>query len=164
MTIPETCIFDPNSKYGIGIYSFVVPDRTPEVLVCMYGGQTLEELKAQGKVSPEAFVCPWEEASRLSEDLVRQKYCKGPSRVTEERWWELLEVLFPARWEHFEGAEIFMMPECITSTFYIFGVRIGEDYFSITEDKDIPVEKLVAMCSEFASSELASLSLSKEVK
>ena len=108
----------------------------------------MEELKAGGKVSPEAFLCPWEEALRLSNDLARQKECNGPSRVTKERWWELLEVLFPARWEQLEGAEIFMMPECITSTLYTFGVRIGEDYFSINEDQDIPAEKLVAMCRE----------------
>lgn len=124
----------------------------------------MEELKAEGKVSPEAFLCPWEEAFRLSNDLARQKECNGPSRVTKERWWELLEVLFPARWEQLEGAEIFMMPECITSTLYTFGVRIGEDYFSINEDQDIPAERLVAMCREVASSELASLSLSREVE
>ena len=148
MAMPETCIFDPNSKYGTGVYSFMKLDRTPEVLVCAYGGETLDELKAEGKVSPEAFLCPWEEALRLSNDLARQKECNGPSRVTKERWWELLEVLFPARWEQLEGAEIFMMPECITSTLYTFGVRIGEDYFSINEDQDIPAEKLVAMCRE----------------
>jgi hypothetical protein len=159
MTMLETCIFDPNSKYGLGIYSFVKPGRTPEVLVCAFGGETLEELKAEGKVSPEAFICSWEEAQPLCDNLARQTYCKGPSRVTKERWWELLEVLFPARWEHFEGSEIFMMPECITSSLYTFGVRIGEDYFSINEDQDIPAKRLVEMCREFASSELASLSL-----
>jgi hypothetical protein len=146
--MPETCIFDPNSKYGTGIYSFMVPGPNPEVLVCAYGGETLEELKSQGKVSPEAFVCPWEEASGLSDDLARQKVCNGPSRVTKERWWELLEVLYPARWEQLEGSEVFMVPECITSTIYTFGVRIGEDYFSINEDQDIPAERLVAMCRE----------------
>ena len=146
--MPETCIFDPNSKYGTGIYSFMKLDRTPEVLVCQYGGETLDELKAQGKVSPEAYVCPWEEASRLTNDLARQRYCKGPSRVTKERWWELLEVLYPARWEHVAGSEVFMMPECITGTLYIFGVRIGEDYFSITEDRNIPATKLIEACME----------------
>ena len=146
----ETCIFDPSSKYGTGIYSFMRPalDRTPEVLVCQYGGETLDELKSQGKVSPEAFVCPWEEALRLTNDLARQRYCKGPSRVTKERWWELLEVLYPERWEHLEGAEIFMMPECLTGNLYLFGVRIGEDYFSVNEDCNIPAERLVAMCRE----------------
>ncbi len=146
--MPEICIFDPKPRCGVGIYSFMVPGPNPDVLVCRYGGETLDELKSQGKVSPEAFECPWEEASRLANDLARQRYCKGPSRVTKERWWELLEVLFPARWEQLEGAEIFMMPECITSTLYTFGVRIGEDYFTINEDQDIPAEKLVAMCRE----------------
>jgi len=158
----ETCIFDPNSE-GTGVYSFMKLDRTPEVLVCQYGGETLDELKAQGKVSPEAFVCSWEEAYPLSEELVRQRYCKGPSRVTKERWWDLLEVLYPERWEHLEGAEIFMMPECISGNLYMFGVRIGEDYFSVNESCSIPAAKLVEMCREFASSEFASLSLSSEV-
>ena len=158
----ETCIFDPNTKLGTGVYTFVKPARTPEVLVCQYGGETLEELKAQGKVSPEAFVCSWDEAYRLSCDLARQRLCKGPSRVTKERWWEMLEALYPARWEHIpgggsslqinEGAEIFMMPECITSTLYTFGVRIGEDYFSVNEDCSISAAKLVEMCREFADS------------
>lgn len=155
----ETCIFDPNTKLGTGVYTFVKPARTPEVLVCQYGGETLEELKSLGKVSPEAFVCPWDEAYRLSRDLARQRHCKGPSRVTKERWWDMLEVLYPARWEHLEGSEIFMMPECITINLYTFGVRIGEDYFSINEDQYISAERLVAMCSEFASlsSEFAGL-------
>jgi hypothetical protein len=146
----ETCIFDPSVKLGTGIYSFMRPalDRTPEVLVCSFGGETLDELKAQGKVSPEAFVCSWEEAQPLAEGLARQRYCKGPSKVTKERWWDLLEVLYPARWEHLEGAEIFMMPECISGSLYMFGVRIGEDYFSVNESCDIPAAKLVEMCRE----------------
>ena len=146
--MPETCIFDPNTELGTGIYSFMIEGSTPGVLVCRWGGETLGELRSQGKVSPEAFLCPWEEAQRLSADLARQRYCKGPSRISKERWWDMLEVLYPARWEHLEGSEIFMMPECITSSLYTFGVRIGEDYFSINEDCSISAEKLIQLCQE----------------
>lgn len=149
----ETCIFDPKPKaHSTGIYTFMVPGPTQGELVCQFGGETLEELKAQGKVSPEAFLCPWEEASAHSRDLARERLCKGPQRVTEQRWWELLELLFPARWEQQVGGnsdhEVFMVPECITSTLYTFGVRIGEEYFTITEDYDIPASKLIEACME----------------
>lgn len=150
----ETCIFDPLTKIGTGIYSFMVPGPTPDVLVCQFGGETLEELKAQGKVSPEAFVCPWEEAEARSRDLARSRLCRGPERVTRERWWDMLEVLYPARWEMQVGGneehEVFMMPECITSTLYAFGVRIGEDYFAINEDCDIAASRLIELCKEAA--------------
>ena len=69
--MPEICIFDPSSKYGTGIYSFMVPGSRPEALVCQFGGETLEELRSQGKVSPEAFLCPWEEAEAHSLGLLR---------------------------------------------------------------------------------------------
>lgn len=114
----------------------------------------MEELKAQGKVSPEAFVCPWEEASAHSRDLARSRHCHGPQRVTRERWWELLEVLYPARWEMQVGGnkehEVFMMPECITSSLYTFGVRIGEAYFTINEDYDVSASRLIELCKEAA--------------
>ncbi|CAB4147186.1 hypothetical protein UFOVP431_17 [uncultured Caudovirales phage] len=152
MTTPEICIFDPKSKYSTGIYGFVVPGLDPGVLVCQFGGQTLDELKSQGLVSPEAFLCPWEEAQRLSQGLARQRYCTGPSRVTKERWQDMLEVMFPARWEQFEGGEMFMVPECITGTFYTFGVRIGEDHFLVTEDCTISGERLIKLCKECAGS------------
>ncbi len=148
------CIFDPKpEEYGTGVYTSLVPSSDdPTVMVCCYEGHTLEALKAQGKVSQGAFQCSWEEAGGYARDLARQRLCKGPQRVTRERWWELLEVLFPARWEQQVGGnsdhEIFMVPECITSTLYTFGVRIGEEYFTITEDYDIPASKLIEACME----------------
>lgn len=145
----EMVIFDPNSKWT-GIYTFMV--STGVTSVCRWSGETLEELKASGEVSPEAFLCPWDEAEKLSALLMRERLCKGPQRVTRERWWELLEILFPARWEQHVGDnsehEIFMVPESIASTLYTFGVRIGEEYFTITEDCDIPAYRLIEACME----------------
>lgn len=144
--MPEICIFDPSSKYGNGIYSFMVPGSDSGVLVCEFGGETMEELKSQGRVSPEAFLCPWEEAEAHSLGLARQRYCKGPERVSRERWWELLEVMPPARWRSLPGGEIFMVAEPIASDLYRFGVRIGEEYFSIVEDCDIEDSRLIDLC------------------
>lgn len=144
--MPEICIFDPNSKYGTGIYAFMAPGSSPEVLVCQFGGETLDELKSKGTVSPEAFLCPWEEAEAHSLGLARQRYCKGPERISRERWWELLEVMPPARWRSLPGGEIFMVAEPIASNLYRFGIRIGEEYFSIVEDCYIEDDKLIDFC------------------
>lgn len=149
--MPEICIFDPSSKYGNGIYSFMVPGSNSGALVCEFGGETMEELKSQGRVSPEAFLCPWKEAEAHSLGLARQRYCKGPEKVSRERWWELLEVMPPARWRLLAGGEIFMVPEPIASDLYRFGVRIGEEHFSIVEDRDIEDNRLIDLCKAEAS-------------
>jgi hypothetical protein len=146
-------VFDPKpvTPYSTGIHTQmkpVVSAGNPEVYVCIFTGQTLEALISEGKVSPEAFLCPLEGAVGRSRDLARQRLCKGPQRVTRERWWDMLEVMFPARWENTPEGEVFMMPECITSSLYTFGVRIGEDCFSITEDCSIEASRLIAMCKE----------------
>lgn len=152
MNLPETCIFDPGAKIGTGIYSFMVQPPGGGPLVCSFGGETLEQLQQEGKVSPLALLCPWEEAEARSRDLARSRYCSGPQRVSREQWWELLEILFPARWEQLDGdCEVFMMPECITSDLYTFGVRIGEDYFSITESCGKTSRELIALCRELGN-------------
>lgn len=141
----EYCIFDPSAKVGTGIFDFMRPAEDGS-LVTLVRGLTLEALKASGQVSPEASVCPWEEAAALSRCRARQRLCQGPQRVTRERWLESFEVLFPARWEQAEDYEVFMVPECITDSIYCFGVRIDEDYFLINEEALTPAKVLVQQC------------------
>lgn len=150
----ELWLFDPKpvSQFSTGIYSNMKLDETGRWR-SPYGGQTLEDLISESKVSPEAVLIPWEEAEAKSLDLARQKLCKGPQRITEQRWWELLEVLYPARWEHLPDGEVFMMPECITSYLYTFGVRVGSDYFAITEDCRIKTADLIQQCKDCMEAE-----------
>jgi hypothetical protein len=141
----ELFVFDPNSKWSNGIYTNMYLDAEGQFR-CTYGHQTLEELIAESKVSPEAVLLPWKEAEARSLELARQRLCKGPQRISRERWWELLEMLYPARWEATSNSEVFMVPECITIDLYTFGVRINEDYFSITESCEIATSDLVQQC------------------
>lgn len=141
----ELFLFDPNAKRSNGIYSSMHLDSTGRWRSA-FGGQTLEDLIKGQRVSPEAVLLPWEEVERRSLELARQRLCKGPQRITEARWWELLEVLYPARWEQTPEAEVFMVPECVTIDLYTFGVRINEDYFSIIESCDIATSELIQQC------------------
>lgn len=38
-------------------------------------------------------------AVELSEAFARKRYCTGATQITEERFWEMLEVLPPCRWD-----------------------------------------------------------------
>jgi hypothetical protein len=105
----------------------------PDEWVCIYCKKTLQEMIDAGGVSGDAVMVSFDEGMKLYDETMRKVYCKGPQEISKERWWELLEVLPPERWERVGNVEIFMMPECIASTIYTFGVRIGERYFSINE-------------------------------
>ena len=146
-SVPELFLFDPSGKWSNGIYANMRLDSTGRWRTA-FGGQTLEDLIQAQKVSPEAVLLPWEEAEARSLDLARQRLCKGPQRISRERWWELLEVLYPARWQRTSEFEVFMVPECITIDLYTFGVRINEDYFCITESCNIDTSDLVQQCLE----------------
>jgi hypothetical protein len=70
-------VFDPKpvTPYSYGLYTEMRPSAgNPEVYVCIYTGWTLEALISEGKVSPEAFLCPLEEAVGRSRDLARQRH------------------------------------------------------------------------------------------
>lgn len=78
----------------------------------------------------------------------RSRLCRGPQKVSKARWFELLEVLFPARWETRENCEVFTVPELHAGNIYLHGVRIDDNYFTINEDYDVSVEDLIRVCRE----------------
>lgn len=145
------CLFDPNTSIGTGIATFMVPSACHNgELACHYSGKTLAELQAAGEVSDLAFVCSFAEALKYSKELTRKRYCKGPRRITKEEFWDLLEVLYPSRWEKYDNSEAFTMPEAIAGDLHAHGVRIGEEYFSIVESDDVPLEQIIKLCKEAA--------------
>ena len=131
------CVFDPGTSSiatTMRLRSTLDPQYVgPDEWICVYGRKTLQEMIDAREVSPAAVMVSFDEAMKLHDEAMRKIYCTGPKEISKERWWELLEVLPPERWERIGDAEIFMMPECIASTIYTFGVRIRERYFSINE-------------------------------
>jgi hypothetical protein len=108
----------------------------------------LEDMKLREEVSQEAFTCQLDEAMNLIQKGVRSRLCQGPQKVSKARWFELLEVLFPARRETCENCEVFTVPELHAGNVYLHGVRIDDNYFIINEDYDVSAEDLIRACRE----------------
>jgi hypothetical protein len=49
-----------------------------------------------------------------------------PARVSEQRFWDMLEVLPPADWTHGKAFECFRVIEAQTADLYTWLVRIGK--------------------------------------
>ena len=69
------------------------------------------------------------------------KYCYGWKEITEERYWEMLEVLPPEKYTNFKGWNIFRMSEYMTwgITTHFMGLdwKFYEGSFDTVEYKNI---------------------------
>lgn len=134
-----TFIFDRNGKYAAA--STQLEDGR-----CIYSGKTIDEMVNDNTISNDYVVCDFKSLVYLCRERARKLYCKGASKITAERFHELLNVLPPARWVKFPGGELFMVPECISGDIYQFCVRIGERYYTINESCEAKKDDLIRAC------------------
>jgi len=123
------------------IYTFLGRDGRS-----FWGGETLEELRALGHVSEQAYTLPTIEALELQEQSDRQRYCTGPQRITQERYEELLNCLPPERWTRGVGYGSFRLSERLTGAIATFCVRIGDSFYSLNEHEDTSHAELFKAC------------------
>lgn len=71
---------------------------------------------------------------------------KAPWRITRERFWEMLEVLPPCRWERHHHAETFHVSELLSGNIAAHFVRLGSDYYELQADHRTPHAELVRQC------------------
>lgn len=69
-----------------------------------------------------------------------------PKQVSKARFWEMLEMLYPAEWENIRGAEYFRYAECITDDLYYFFFRIGKNYFEMVNHRKADLAKMIEAC------------------
>lgn len=145
MSILETApaLWDPTTGR---IYTFMLESPEGE-LRSAWGRETLPELVALGRVSPESRILPQDEAFALSDAADRRRLCRGPQPIDAERFDELLNCLPPQRWVRSEATESFRICEAITGDLYTFCVRLGDRFFSITERGTTSHDELVRLCS-----------------
>lgn len=123
------------------IYTFLNGDGCS-----LWGGETLEELQAQGHVSQQASVVPLAEALDLQNASDRQRYCTGPRRISQERYEEMLSCLPPERWVRGVGYASFRLSERITGTIATFFVRVGDSFYTLNEHEDTSHGELFRAC------------------
>lgn len=98
----------------------------------LYSHDTAEAIQAR---APGAQVVDIGEAARQIDNVFR----KPPQQITRERWWQMLEMLFPDDWHHGFGSESFKLSERLAGNVAQIFCRIGstEDTSSYWEMADL---------------------------
>lgn len=80
--------------------------------------------------SPAYQIMPLEDAMPLMEEAQKAKYCSDWKEISEEEWYENLEVLPPEKWETVRGVNIFRMCEYLTGNITVHFAKLNGKFFS----------------------------------
>ena len=97
--------------------------------------------------SPEYVCLTWEELYPLITEVKRDTYRVGmAAKVTQERFWEMLEVLPPMEWIREEGSESFKVSELTDGSITACLVRIGKEYYELYHHVGTAHKTLLECC------------------
>ena len=122
------------------VYTFMIDGRSA------WGKETLKELIASGKVSPESKVVPQEEGLVLQAEADRSRYCTGPQQIDAEQFDDYLNMLPPQLWTRLGSSESFRISEPLCGDIYTWCVRIGDRYWRINESAVLSHSELTRLC------------------
>ena len=71
-----------------------------------------------------------------------------PKRITEERYWEMLEVLPPCRWHSVGGFEVFHVSEGLRGDLVSWFAQSKGKWFEFTESKFIKDDALLKLLTD----------------
>jgi hypothetical protein len=111
-----------------------------ETLKSPYSGELFDdlliELNDKRETGSPAFqIMPLEKAFPLIQEAQRAKYCNDWQEITEEEWYENLEVLPPEKWETLNGIEFFRMMETLTGNITAHYAKTGTRYFTANRER-----------------------------
>ena len=129
------CFYQPGES---GIVDVARPDGKS---VCF-----AEDLNAINKRYPGAVLMLFDEAIKQADAAKRARLCTGAHEITEEKWIYALEVLPPMDWVRHQGSESFKMSELTSGNLTAIYCRVGDKYYTLTEDVKMPHNKIIGMC------------------
>ena len=106
-----------------------------EVLKSSYSGDLFEdilkELNAKREDgSPEYQILKLDDVMPLIEAAQEAKYCSDWKEISEDEWYENLEVLPPEKWETVQGVNIFRMCEYLTGNITAHFAKLNGKFFT----------------------------------
>jgi hypothetical protein len=111
---------------------------------CQYSGKTPDQLKDDSGEDLELM--SFLQALELTEAASRARYCRGPERISQEHYEEMLNVLPPENWQRGVGYSCFRLSERLSGAIASFFVRVGDSYYQINEDEDTNPGDLFRVC------------------
>lgn len=106
-------------------------------------GRTLEEVQA---ADPGAQLLDFAVASPMLDAAERAAFVRPPTRITAERFEEVLNVLPPVRWVRAGHEESFLMSEREAGSLTGIFCRIGEAFYNLTDECTLKHAEIVARC------------------
>ena len=113
----------------------------PDTGRSLVNGYTLDEIRER---YPNAIVTGIEPILEAEAN----KFKSAPVRSDRESWNYMLNVLPPMHWKNERGAETFKMSEMTSGTITTIMCRIGEDYFTLSDDYYMSHDAIVQACLE----------------
>ena len=77
-------------------------------------------------------------------ETLRVNNGSDPVQVTEQRFWEMLEVLPPCKWTRLQGSESFFVSEAETMNLHTWLARIGQNYYELVAPNSLNHEEIMA--------------------
>jgi hypothetical protein len=120
------CIYQPGQQH-IQCASKDSPPRN-------YSGELFEGVLARlnaerSEGTPEFEIMHIDNATEQIGRANHAAYCGPWQEITKEKWWDMLEVLPPEKWQTVAGVEIFRMCEYLTGNITAHYARLEDRYF-----------------------------------
>jgi hypothetical protein len=109
-------------------------------------GHTLEEIRTR---YPDAVIMEWEKAQKIMDD----RNCLPVREITEEQWYEMLEVLPPEGWKNDDNGESFKMMERWSGIITDIYARIGTRYLTLRDSAYTKHDEIMKRCNQFIQGE-----------
>lgn len=77
-------------------------------------------------------------------ETLRANNGSDPVEVTEQRFWDILEVLPPCKWTRLRGSESFFISEAETMHLHTWLARIGGSYYELVAPNSLTHEEILA--------------------
>lgn len=102
-----------------------------------YSNKTLAQFQEQ---NPEYIVKDWVEFCSERDEKMKTE----PVEITEEKFWDALEVLPPEDWARFGRTESFKMCEYFCGMITAVYARIGDKYYTFHDVATIQHDEIIA--------------------
>lgn len=105
----------------------------------LYSGETLEEI---GRRYANPRLTTFDEFTEAHDAAYRSE----PKEITEDRFYEMLNVLPPLGYAHSNGAESFKMCEMLSGAMTDVFARVGNRFWSFVDKRSIPHDEIIRKC------------------
>jgi len=110
------------NTYYIDYSGYLNNDKGPNL--------TLDEYRV--RVNPDIEIVTWEKIDEFTRQH-EQSLISEPALITQERFYEMLEVLPPCRWHNCGGFEVFHISERLTGNLVSWFAHNGANYFEFVD-------------------------------